>query len=308
MKIRKPLAAVTVLVVLAGGCRQPASSAAPVPTAPVPTASDPTVAITSSESASAEGSNCPAQHTVKEPYPASTDAGIVFNNPSFYALFRNSDWAFSTEVVAQWRDQLLSTGPIGALDKTVKAKGFTYGGGEFGAQVVSAAPGGVTLTNIRPVNIVEECIPVGLALLFGNEGGGVTDLTFDLDAAKPLAHPEDAGPDSEPYFDNHKDTVDTKEGRWLTLDFHVGAHAYSFDLLFEYTSGGTSGHQVVDNGGEPFRVTPSLCFSPDDRARMTAADAQRLSGLQYQNIRERTKPTEVSAVSPEQFTQRCLTR
>lgn len=305
MKIRKPFAAVAVLAVLAGGCRQQPASSAP----PAPTASDPTVAIASSEPASAQGPNCPAQHTVKEPYPASTDAGIVFDNPSFYALFRNSDWAFSTEVVAQWHDQLLYTGPTsGAVDKTIKAKGFTYGGGEFGAQVLSAAPDGLTLTDIRPVNIVEECIPVGLALLFGNEGGGVTDLTFDLDAAKPLAHPEDAGPDSEPYFDNHKDTVDAKDGKWLTLDFHVGAHAYSFDLLFEYTSGGKSGHQLVDNAGEPFRVTPSLCFSPDDRARMTAADAQRLGALQYQNIRERAKPTEISAVSPEQFTQRCLTR
>ena len=134
---------------------------------------------------------------MKEPYPKAADAGLTVKERWFRGPFRNGDWAFPPAAVERWHDQLLYAGPLISADNSqALAEGFVLGGAEYAVNLRSASGKAVTVTDIRPVNIAEECLPTELALLTGNEGDSEVAVEFDLDAARPLAHAAGAGPSS----------------------------------------------------------------------------------------------------------------
>jgi hypothetical protein len=193
---------------------------------------------------------------------------------------------------------------------------YAYGAATVFLLLKNGTGDGINITGVRPVNMHRRCLPDGLLILYGSEGGDQVELAFDLEAARPVAHSRDSGdrPTAELYFDTHK-SIEIPAGDTLNLnlDFSVSRYAYAFDVELEYVTGGTKKTQVIQAAkGKPFLATASDCPSAATRQRLGGADLRRLQNHRYDAVRQKGWTADsvpfVTAVPPETYAKQCATR
>lgn len=174
---------------------------------------------------------------------------------------------------------------------------FSYDGAVVDLSIYNRQPDPSTINNVRIVNKRQVCPPEGLLFLEGSEGGGddgVLNIIFSLDAAAPIAHgrSETGELETAPYFDSHAERIGPQEETIVHLDMSTVRFAYEFDIAIDYTSGGKAHTQIVRRRGSPFRVTTTLCPSPELRVSISDHDVQRLKGQHYDLVRHRLGETD----------------
>lgn len=222
------------------------------------------------------------------------------------------DLAMSQETVARM-PEVLATGDFATTNidaqRAMKMGAFALGGSVASLSLENAGALPVTVYDIRPVNIVTECLPLALAVQYGNEGGGPEGLWFDLDAAAPVAHGiPDAAP-GEVYFET-KGPIELAAGaqQELVLRLDTIWGAYSYELALDYQVRGVRYRRIVDDNGIPFRTTTGFCPTKWQRARLDDAEAARLRAYRFGSVRRRTSKDGqwwVSSVTPQDYAQQC---
>jgi hypothetical protein len=211
--------------------------------------------------------------------------------------------------------ELLVTGtpPKWSID-AAWADGLVLLGGAFiQGSFRNPGPDPITVTNVRLVNITEECMPLGLAYLLGNEGGpagDVVDLRFDIDADTPTAYEDGNGnptaiPPTVPYFGTRVVTLAPNESQYFTVRVGSLRRPYSFDVAFDVTVGGRKGVQLLRNGTTPFRFAPKLCPSAAQRAQMKPDDITWMKNQLFKNVRVRVSMMEMGEKDPSKYSGPC---
>ena len=218
--------------------------------------------------------------------------------------------------VPQFKEEGLPQDWDGAFRSAYDEAGaFVYGSAVIRFAVENTSASEVSIFDLRPVNMSAVCMPDGLLVLYGSEGGDLISMQFDLEAARPIAHENHGGGnvEVEPYFANHSIDVAPAASEIIEVETVVSNRAFAFDLALEYTVGGQRHTQVVSRPGGPFRVTPSLCPRPSERAKLAPADADRLRAHRYTEVRQRTGGVDaagryvVEDVPFETYAQKCAT-
>jgi hypothetical protein len=130
---------------------------------------------------------------------------------------------------------------------------------------------GVRILDIRPVSLHRTAPLGGTLFLVPSQGLSPTiPMMFDLDTAYPIARTVKKGPQptlqswfdgaiqGTPFFDGDTITLADHEQQMLSIRFQSTKFYVTFDLEIDYTIGNSNGalHKVmVDNKGQPFRVT-----------------------------------------------------
>ncbi|MGI5151576.1 hypothetical protein ACQEVC_35335 [Plantactinospora sp. CA-294935] len=266
---------------------------------PAPADAAPSAAPTSS----AEG--CPVP--VREPLTGDGGDALRISLYGFTAPSQANDYAFSAESLSRHPELLTrQLGWQGLVDRGA----FMVGGGELHFSVTNTGPEPVTIYNARPVNIVRECMPLGLAMLFRSEGGSSLTFRFNLDAAAPRARPMDGRQDGPGFFEKRRIEVGADRKVNLSALFDTADGAYSFDLALEYEVGGVNHVQLVRLGAAPMRIAAALCPTREVRQRLSDEQVARLRGLRYQHVKVRRNNNgvfSVGSVSPEAHAKRCRT-
>ncbi|MEV0899493.1 hypothetical protein [Actinoplanes sp. NPDC049802] len=115
----------------------------------------------------------------------------------------------------------------------------------------------ISVEDIRPVNIVTECVPHAAVLSYRGSGADPAPMMFDLADAEPRMWAiDDTGRATGPYFDEFPALlVEDGERQDLQFAFRADAGAYTFDLLLTYDIGGKRERTLLRNGPAGFRVT-----------------------------------------------------
>src|SRR5262249_47425770 len=143
----------------------------------------------------------------------------------------------------------------------------------------------IVIDDIRPVNTRIVCMPSGLLVLYGSQGGGdYINLGYNLDAARPVAHEISTSDIMMPefYFTNHTIPVAPKDTAQIGMILNGARHAYTFDIEIEYLENGAKHTVVFEPKGGPLKVTASACPSPADRKELTDQDVARLRQHRFQ--------------------------
>ncbi|WP_155368087.1 hypothetical protein [Catellatospora vulcania] len=187
---------------------------------------------------------------------------------------------------------------------------FTRGGGLLSFTVTNAGAQAATVYDVRPVNIVRECTPLGMAVELGSEGGEGPSFRFDLDAAAPRAFEVDPQGRHTWFFEKRTITLEPGRKESVSVQFDTLFGAYSFDLAIAFEAGGAKYTQLLRNDAGPFRVASSLCPTPADRQQLTADQVAQLKKLRYRQVRVRRADKgvfSIVAITPEQYAARCQT-
>jgi hypothetical protein len=202
------------------------------------------------------------------------------------------------------------------LDRAYDAgDAFSYGGGLIGLSVQNNTTGQVIITDVRPVNTRTVCLPSGLLVLYGSEGGDYIDIIFNLDAARPVAHEQTPTGEilTDPYFARHTIPIAPRDSAAIQMTLDAAKRAYTFDIDIDYLVNGKKYTQVVRPKNGSFKVTASACPDTDKRKELTDADAARLRRHRFQQIRQRTDKLTpdggftVAAVDPQAYIAQCST-
>jgi hypothetical protein len=171
-----------------------------------------------------------------------------------------------------------------------RAGAFTYGGMRLQLNLENRSDRQITVTDVRPVNIRAVCLPAGLLVLYGSEGGDFVNMVINLDAGRPVAHERspEGNVSTEPYFGSHTLPVAAGQSQDISLDLQVAKRAYAFDIAVSYVDAGAVETQIVNRRGRPFRAAASVCPSPDNRARLSEADAALLRNHRFDKVMTRT--------------------
>ena len=202
-------------------------------------------------------------------------------------------WAVLLPADALSTPDLLPTGALPDFGpyftKAFNAGGFAPGTAIVRLSVRGRSPDPIAVYDIRPVNMRRECLPTGAAVIFGNEGGDPADISFNLEAARPLARDTTSGDPSggRPYFEGHSMLIRNNEPTQMILRLGATRHAYSFDLAFSYELDGKKRTQLVRRDGMPFRVAAELCPDPHTRQELSPEDVARLRSMRYGQVRVR---------------------
>ena len=197
-----------------------------------------------------------------------------------------------------------------------EAGAFTYGGMVLQLHLANPTGKKITVFDLRPVNMRMVCMPTGLLVVYGSEGGDFIGMTMNLEASRPVAHersPDDGNVSTEPYFGSHTIALAPGESQDVDLDITVAKRAYTFDLALGYVTDGGKHTQLIRRGGQPFRATASMCPSTANRATLSASDAQRLRGQHFDKILARTGALDengkftVSRATTEEYLRKCDT-
>ncbi|SCL28534.1 hypothetical protein GA0074694_5141 [Micromonospora inyonensis] len=192
---------------------------------------------------------------------------------------------------------------------------FSHDGAVIELSLYNRRSSRLTIHDIRVVNKRIVCPPEGLLFLEGNEGGGLVDLVYSLDAAAPVAHSRSASGEisTEPYFTNDVIQVEPTDQATVQMDMSGVRFAYEFDIAIDYSVGGESRSQLVRRRNGPFRVTTALCPRPDLRSRLSEGDVQRLKAQRYGLVRRRLPQVDASGgfvyenVTATEFVRSCPT-
>jgi hypothetical protein len=223
--------------------------------------------------------------------------------------------ALPADAMDQYPD-LLNEGKFSgfdALDAAINdGVAFAYGGTRISLQIGNRTNKHMSIYDIRPVNTRNVCPPAGLLVQYGTEGGDFVALTFNLAAARPIAHErlESGEVSTKPYFgENPTIDVPVNDPLDMSLDFSASTSAYSFDIGIFYIVDGAKFTQVIRGSNGPFLTTASDCPNPAVRRTLNDAEVARLRSHRYQEIRQRASDERgqyvVEAVAPHTYANQC---
>jgi len=324
---RLPTLAALVLLAALTGCTGDASQGAPaerVSSASVPIRESSAPATTSGAPAPAE-SVSPAAGGCSDDPPATNVARSTGSGIKATVLKQtgpSSQWniALPARTAGRVPELALTKLPSdfdAAFNRAYdKAGAFTYGGMVLQLHLTNPTRKKITIFDLRPVNMRTVCLPTGLLVLYGSEGGDFIGMTMNLDASRPVAHernPDDGNVSTAPYFASHTIVLPPGESADIDLDISVAKRAYTFDLALDYVTEGGKHTELVDRAGHPFRATASSCPSTVNRATLSAADGRRLRGQHFDKILQRTGTVDangqftVSKVTTAAYLKKCDT-
>ncbi|GIH09450.1 hypothetical protein Rhe02_75170 [Rhizocola hellebori] len=226
------------------------------------------------------------------------------------------NYALSDETLAKY-PALLSTGkaPDWSVSKAWQDGLFLLGGAHVPIAARNQGRDPITISSVRLVNIVEECMPLGLAYKLGNEGGGSSDedinLRFNIDADSPIAYEHDRGadpaqiPPNVPYFSGKTVTIAPGESKVINVMVGSLRRPHSFTIAIDTTVGGQQGVQLISNAGVPFRFAPSLCPSATQRTQMKPEDIAWMKNQQFKNVRVRVGIATMGESDPAKYSGPC---
>ncbi|MBO3738544.1 hypothetical protein [Actinoplanes flavus] len=115
----------------------------------------------------------------------------------------------------------------------------------------------ISVTDIRPVNVVTECVPHAALIPLHGTGAEPAPMMFDLADVDPLMWSTDEdGRATRPYFEEYPGMlIEDGEKQDLLFSFRADTGAYTFDLLVTYDIGGRRERTLLRNGRVGFRVT-----------------------------------------------------
>jgi len=231
---------------------------------------------------------------------------------------RSEKWdvAIPAAAMGRYPELLGSSLSFDGIDRAyAQGDAFSYGGSMIGLLIQNRTSEQVVVDDIRPVNTRTVCIPTGLLVLYGSQGGTYIDLVYDLDAARPIGHEQT--PEGEIkqgwYFSQHTIPVAANDSTGVEMTLHAAKRAYTFDFAIEYISKGQKYTQIVHPNAGQFKVTASTCPDSDMRKVLSDADVARLRGHRFQQIRRRADTTTadgqffVSPVDPQAYVGQCPT-
>lgn len=214
------------------------------------------------------------------------------------------DIALTEALSGQYPELSYSGNNVKTLDlRKVYARAMVEGGYAYGTDGVAVAisdvgSGPVAINGVRLVDISRECLPSGLLVLYGNEGGDpISVLEFDLRADVPLAY-DGSQEGKVAYFSEKKISIRPGDEQYLRVDATTGPEAYAFRIEVSYTAGGESYTQVFGRSdGGPFRVAARTCPDVDDRRELSEDDIARLKSHRWKQIRARQWVDSVQSIN-----------
>jgi hypothetical protein len=201
----------------------------------------------------------------------------------------NWPYALPRETLAK-HPEMLADRPESDLNALFSDGMFMLGGMYLRVGVENAGSDTLEITNIRLVNIVQECMPLALFFLVGNQGGATDEpltLTLNADADKPVAHLSRniLESDANPYFGDKTIRIKPGDSQDLLIQGSARRRPYSFDIAFDVFIDGRNIVQILRNGQSPFRVTPLLCPTIGVRASMDPVDLAWLIQQKVEKVR-----------------------
>lgn len=223
----------------------------------------------------------------------------------FGAVGFNRDIAVSADTLNRL-PALLGATQFGDFDTAYREGAFAAGGAYASVSFENSGTTPLSVYDVRPVNIVQECLPLAALILYRNEGGDPNRMTFNLDAASPVARAVDLnGNVGGPYFVEFPAiTLVAGAKESLILMFTTAFGAYSFDLLISYEAGGIKHRALLRNESVPFRTATDLCPTPRERPGLSPATVKHLKSLRFQAVRKRESQG-VATASPDGYAAEC---
>lgn len=126
----------------------------------------------------------------------------------------------------------------------------------------------VRVTDIRPVIRTTRPVPRG-SLLAASSQGSETSAQVLILLDDPFPTPREAVENSDgslrpggPYFPAHTINLDSGETSDVVIHTRAGKQAYEYDLVVVYQVGDQLHQMVVNDHGQPFRISGALCPGP----------------------------------------------
>jgi hypothetical protein len=203
-----------------------------------------------------------------------------------------------------------------SFERVLDAGAFIYGHPNIGVSLENVSDSGLTIYEIRPVNLQTVCMPSGLLVQVGAEGAGEpSTMTISLDANRPIAMvPVKLGDvPYQPYFQKHTIEIEPDATQVLQIEFTLAQWARAFDIAVSYVSSGRKYTQLIRSARKPFRAMPWICPLPQDRQAMSKEDVRRLAAHRFNEVLVRGVPTPdnlvpLVSVNPDAFAENCMTR
>jgi hypothetical protein len=308
-----------VFLAIVPGCATNAAHSSPVSAAPstsVPISSSPAEAATSGSPTPEECSDNPPATNIAKSTGSGVEATVLKQvGPS-------SQWDIALPSSTAGRVPELTLGKLpGDFDAAFKlayekADAFTYGGMVLQLHLSNPTRSKITVFDLRPVNMRMVCMPAGLLVLYGSEGGDFIGMTMNLEASRPVAHernPDDGNVSIEPYFASHTIVLPPGGSEDVDLDITVAKRAYAFDLALDYVTEGGRHTELIDRAGHSFRAAASMCPSTVNRATLSTSDGRRLRSQHFDKILQRTGAVDadgrftVTRLTTEAYLKKCDT-
>lgn len=292
-----------VLLTTAGCGPQQAAPTPPGP-APAPSRAAGEMPDEKGRRAVAPVTNCP---TRSGDTATATGTELLATTLRYSASSFRRDVALSAESLAKL-PEALSTDAFLDMDHAYLNGAFAAGGAFAQVAFENTGSGTISVYDVRPVNIVVECVPLAALIAYGNEGGDPAEMVFSMDAAAPMAWASDErGQLVGPYFEEFPSiNLGAKEKQNFLFTFLAETGAYTFELLVSYEQDGRKANTLLRNGLVPFRVTTSLCPSQDARLAMSEPEVRHMRSLRYENVRSR-HVLEPAVESPDEWARDCPT-
>ncbi|HUQ54929.1 hypothetical protein [Lentzea sp.] len=124
----------------------------------------------------------------------------------------------------------------------------------------------VRVIDIRPVIRNKRDVPRGTSVATGTQGEeSSTEVLLLLDEPFPVMR-ESVGLPAErqpggPYFPGHTINLANGETSEVVITARAYKHAYEYDLVVAYQIGDQIKEMLVNDGGQPFRVSGRLCIA-----------------------------------------------
>jgi hypothetical protein len=197
----------------------------------------------------------------------------------------------------------LSTESYLDMDYAYAHGAFAAAGAVADIDLFNMSESQVTVHDIRPVNIVRECMPLAALIEYLSEGGDPIEVHFDMDAESPAARDSSTG---KPYFENNPPiAVAPLQQQGFRLSFDTTWGAYSFDVAVDYDIKGIRYTAIFDHSGTPFRIAANLCPPAAQLLGLPEASIAHMKSLRFQNIRRRSGAG-IEVVSPDEEARSCF--
>ncbi|MBW6435737.1 hypothetical protein KZ829_18505 [Actinoplanes hulinensis] len=197
--------------------------------------------------------DCPRPHGTRV---TATGTALRTATREYPAADHPHDVAFSAETLRSLPDVAGVGDPID-VPYVLSRGAFAAAGAVAQVTFENATSHLISVTDIRPVNIVTECVPHAALIPLHGTGAEPAPMMFDLADVDPLMWSTDeGGRATRPYFEEYPGMlIEDGERQDLLFSFRADSGAYTFDLLVTYETGGRRERTLLRNGRVGFRVT-----------------------------------------------------
>ena len=304
-------ATISAIVIVLTGC-QTSSTTATSTTAPS--------IFTSTEATASTSAACVDADAVTPPPPSSASA-LSITLAAVTAEDGAEDYVLPSAIRSDFPEFVAGHWPFDngtdadeLSNRVLKEGAFIYGHPYMDVVLGNTATSALTVTGVRVTNLRSVCLPNGLLVRMGAEGGDDVPIEFNLDAAQPIAMISAANGQVayKPYFEQTTEKIAAGDQLELNMNFDVSKHARVFDLTVSYVLKGKSYTQTIrPPGGRLFRVMPLTCPASEDLQRMSPQEISTLAAYRFDKVLD----DDVSGNNlvlknrdPAEFSEDCTTR